>query len=167
MLVKDRIRLGHIANKACEFEVPREYANDPKSKAYIRDNRTYMRVASITTFTNLSVSRSSSLDLTVQYNPSIHQKYVNFDAINCNKTSEIPFDYDGYIGVPITYLTKHDPSKFKIIGVFNNYDELDFEFGRITGDLMNLDKAPWKTRGHCLEPNKPTYVRIILKRISD
>lgn len=167
MLVKDRIRLGYIANKTCEFEVPWEYANDPKSKVYTRDNRTYTKVASIVTFTNLSVSRSSCLDLTVQYNPSIHQKYVNFDAINCNKTSEIPFDYNGYIGVPITYLIKHDPSKFKIIGVFNNYDELDFDLGRITGDLVNLDKAPWKTRGPCLAPNKPTYVRIILKKVDD
>lgn len=147
MLVKDRIRLGYIANKTCEFEVPWEYANDSKSKIYTRDDKVYLKVASITTFTNLNVNRLCSLGLTVQYNPSIHQKYVNFDAINCNKTADIPLDYDGYIGVPITYLTKHDPSKFKIIGVFNNYDELDFELGRITGDLVNLDKAPWKTRG--------------------
>lgn len=66
MLVKDRIRLGYIANKTCEFEVPWEYASDSKSKAYSRDNRTYIKVASITTFTNLSVSRSSRLDLTEQ-----------------------------------------------------------------------------------------------------
>lgn len=167
MLIKDRIRLDYIANKTCEFEVPWEYANDSKSKIYTRDDKVYLKVASITTFTNLNVNRLCSLDLTVQYNPSIHQKYVNFDAINCNKTADIPLDYDGYIGVPITYLTKHDPSKFKIIGVFNNYDELDFELGRITGDLVNLDKAPWKTRGPCLAPNKPTYVRVILKRLDD
>lgn len=167
MLIKDHIRLGYIANRTCEFEVPREYANDPKSKVYMRDNVSYVKVASITTFTNLDVDRLCSLDLSVQYDPNIHQKYVNFDAINCNKVADIPIDYDGYIGVPITYLTKHDPSKFKIIGVFNNYDELDFELGRITGDLVNLDKPPWKTRGPCLAPNKPTYVRIILKRVDD
>jgi hypothetical protein len=167
MLVKDSIRLGYIANKTCEFEVPSEYANDQKSKVYMRDNISYVKVASITTFTNLDVDRFCSLDLSAQYDPSIHQKYVNFDAINCNKIADIPIDYDGYIGVPITYLAKHDPSKFKIIGVFNNYDELDFELGRITGDLVNLDKPPWKTRGPCLAPNKPTYVRIILKRVDD
>ena len=165
MLVKDRIRLGYIANRTCEFEVPEEYANDPKSKVYTRDNKHYVKVAAITTFTNLDVKRDSCLNLTVQYDPNIHKKYVNFDAINCNKTSDIPIDYDGYIGVPVTYLTKHDPSKFKIIGIFNNYDELDFELGRITGDLVTLDKAPWKTRGPCLEPNTPTYVRIVIKRV--
>lgn len=165
MLVKDRIRLGYIANRTCEFEVPEEYANDPKSKVYTRDNKHYVKVATITTFTNLDVKRDSCLDLTVQYDPNIHKKYVNFDAINCNKTSDIPIDYDGYIGVPVTYLAKHDPSKFMIIGVFNNYDELDFELGRITGDLVTLDKAPWKTRGPCLEPNIPTYVRIMIKRV--
>lgn len=162
MLVKDRIRLGYMANKTCEFEVPREYVNDTKSKAYTRDNRTYTKVASITTFTNLSVSRSSCLDLTVQYDPGIHKKYDNFDAINCNKTSEIPFDYDGYIGVPITYLTKHDPSKFKIIGVFNNFDKTDLELGRITGNIVTFNKAPWKTRGPCIN-GLPLYVRLIIK----
>lgn len=167
MLVKDRIRLGYIANKTCEFEVPEGYANTADSKVYLRDGKYYVKVAAIVTFTNLPVKRDSCLELTVKYDPSIHQKYVNFDAINCNKTADIPIDYDGYIGVPVTYLAKHDSSKFKIIGVFNNYDSVDFELGRITGDLVNLDKPPWKTRGPCLAPNIPTYVRIILKRIDD
>lgn len=87
---------------------------------------------------------------------------MNFDAINCNKVADIPFDYDGYIGVHVTYLTKHDSSKFKVISVFNNYDDVDFEPGRVTSDLVNLDKPPWKTRGPCLAPT-----RIILKRVDD
>lgn len=165
MLVKDRIKLGYIANKTCVFEVPSGYADHQSSKAFLRDDRYYVKVASITTFTNLDVVRLDSLDLTVQYDPTIHQKYVNFDAINCNRVTYIPVDYDGYIGVPITYLAKHDSTKFKIIGVFNNYTETDLEYGHISGDLVNLDKAPWKTNGPCLSPNIPTYARLIIKRI--
>ena len=166
MLVKDRIRLGYIANKTCEFEVPSGYADNQDSKAFLRDNKYYVKVASITTFTNLDVFRLNSLDLTVQYDPTIHKKYVNFDAINCNSVTDIPFDYDGYIGVPITYLAKHDSTKFKIIGVFNNYKETDLESGHISGGLVHLNKAPWKTNGPCIYPNTPTYARLIIKRIT-
>lgn len=45
------------------------------------------------------------------------------------------------------YLAKHDSTKFKIIGVFNNYTETDLESGHISGDPAKLNKAPWKTRG--------------------
>ena len=166
MLVKDRIKLGYIANKTCEFKVPSGYADYQNSKAFLRDGKYYVKVASITTFTNLDVARLNSLDLTVQYDPTIHQKYVNFDAINCNRVTDIPVDYDGYIGVPITYLAKHDLTKFKIIGVFNNYTETDLEHGHISGDLVNLDKAPWKTNGPCISPNVPLYARLIIKRIT-
>lgn len=164
MLVKNRIRLGYIANKTCEFEVPEDYANEPSSKVYTRDGKHYVKVAAITTFTNLDVKHDSCLNLTVQYDPNIHQKYVNFDAINCNKTADIPIDYNGLIGVPLTYLSKHDESKFTIIGIFNNFDATNLDEGRITGELVKLDKAPWSTRGPCIDGNKPTYVRILIKK---
>lgn len=163
MLVKDRIRLGYIANKTCEFEVPEDYANDPSSKVYTRNNMHYVKVASVTTFTNLDVDRSSSLNLTRSFDDS-YVKYDNFDAINCDKTADIPVDYDGYIGVPITYLSKHDPSKFKIIGVFNNFDVADLESGRVAGSPVDFDKPPWKTKGPVVN-GKPLYLRVIIKRV--
>jgi hypothetical protein len=104
------------------------------------------------------------LDLTVQYDPNIHKKYSNFDALNVNKVSEIPSDYYDLMGVPITYLSKHDSSKFEILGIFNNFDSLDFENGRIIGDLVRLDKAPWRTRGPCINGNQAVYARVIIKR---
>ena len=162
MLVRDRIRLGYIANKTCEFEVPEDYANDPSSKVYYRDGRHFVKVAAITTFTNLCVNHKSSLNCNTIYNPEMHDKYDNFDAINCNKTSDIPFDYNGYIGVPVTYLSKHDPSKFKIIGVFNNFNDFNLDDGRISGSIVKLDKPPWRTKGPCVE-GKPLYARLIIK----
>ena len=163
MLVKDRIRLGHIANKTCEFEVPEDYADEPDSKVYKRGDRHFVKVASVTTFTNLTVDRSSSLNLTRHFDDT-YIKYDNFDAINCNKVADIPVDYDGYIGVPITYLSKHDPSKFKIIGVFNNFDETDLDHGRIAGSLVEFNKAPGKTKGPCINKS-PLYIRLIIKHI--
>ena len=163
MLVKDKIRLGYIANKTCEFEVPEDYAEGPDSKVYKRGDKYFVKVASVTTFTNLEVHRDSQLNLTRHFDGS-YVKYDNFDAINCNKAIDIPIDYDGYIGVPITYLAKHDSSKFKIVGVFNNFDETDLELGRIAGDIVTFNKAPWKTRGPCIN-GLPLYVRLIIKHV--
>lgn len=47
-------------------------------------------------------------DFGTLYNPEIHLKYDNIDAINCDKTNDIPLDYDGLIGVPITFMDKYD-----------------------------------------------------------
>jgi hypothetical protein len=163
MLVKDRIRLGYIANKTCEFEVQEDYVIDSNSKVNSVNGRNLIKVPAITVFTNLNVNRDSKLELTKHYDDT-YLKYDNFDAINCNKTLDIPIDYDGYIGVPITYLSKHDPSKFKIIGVFNNFDKLDFESGRIIGDLVHLNKPPYKTYGPVVN-GKPVYARIIIQRV--
>ncbi len=51
-----------------------------------------------------------------RYNPEEHPKYDNFDAINVNKTSEIPMDYVDVMGVPITFLDKYNPEQFEILG---------------------------------------------------
>lgn len=161
MLVRDRIQLGYIVNKSCFFEVPSDYVG---SKIIENDGKQYINVPSCTVFTNLSVTRSSPLVLTKHLDDS-YTKYDNFDAINCNKTSDIPIDYDGYIGVPITYLGKHDSSKFKIVGIFNNFKETNYEVGQITGSLVNLDKPPYKTRGPVIN-GRPTYIRLIIQKKS-
>ena len=133
---------------------------------YVENGKHLVKVAGVTVFTNLNVNIVSPLALTKRFDNS-YIKYTNFDAINCDKSSDIPIDYDGLIGVPVTYLAKHDPSKFKIIGVFNNFDESNLELGRITGDVVKLDKAPWKTRGPCINGNQPTYARLIIQKKDD
>lgn len=163
MLVHNRIKLGYIANRTCEFSVPIEYANTNDSKVYEKDGSYFVKVASITTFTNLDIDRCSSLVLTKHFDDS-YIKYDNFDAINCDKTSDIPIDYNGYIGVPITYLSKHDSSKFRVIGVFNNYDSIDLAHGRITGNQVVLSKPPWKTRGPVIDGNA-VYARLIIQKV--
>ncbi len=162
MLVKDRIRIGYTSNKTCMFEVPDEYFKSLNSKAFGNGDKYYVNVPSCTVFTNLYVNRQP-LPLTAKFNDS-YIKYSNFDALNVNKVSEIPSDYYDLMGVPITYLSKHDSSKFEILGIFNNFDSLDFENGRIIGDLVRLDKAPWRTRGPCINGNQAVYARVIIKR---
>ena len=77
-----------------------------------------IRVSGVVWFTNLDISkRHEDLILYKKYNPDEYPKYENFDAINVNKTKDIPMDYDGYMGVPITFLDKYNPDQFEIIGL--------------------------------------------------
>jgi hypothetical protein len=67
-------------------------------------------------FTNLDIDkRHEDLILYKTYNPEDYPKYDNYDAINVDKTSDIPCDYDGVMGVPITFLYKYNPSQFEIV----------------------------------------------------
>lgn len=82
------------------------------------DHRAGMiRVSGVTWFTNLDINkRHEDIILFRQYSPEDYPKYDNYDAINVNKTADIPFDYDGIIGVPITFMDKYNPTQFEIIG---------------------------------------------------
>lgn len=65
------------------------------------------------------------LELTKTYNPEEYPKYDNYDAIEVSKTKNIPMDYTGLIGVPITFLNSYNPEQFEIIGLFNDYKRSD------------------------------------------
>ena len=76
------------------------------------------RVRSCCWFTNLPVSiRNDELILTQNYDPVKNPKYDNFDAIEVGSTTNIPYDYDGIMGVPITFLQKFNPEQFEILGL--------------------------------------------------
>ena len=77
-----------------------------------------IRVSGVNWFTNLDIQkRHEKLDLYKEYNPEDYPKYGNYDAINVDKTIEIPCDYDGVMGVPITFLDKYNPNQFEIVGL--------------------------------------------------
>lgn len=77
-----------------------------------------IRVSGVHWFTNLDIKkRHEDLILYKSYNETEYPKYENFDAINVNKTKDIPYDYDGAMGVPITFLDKYNPEQFEIIGL--------------------------------------------------
>lgn len=72
-------------------------------------------------FTNLDHSkRHEELILYKHYTPEEYPKYDNYDAINIDKTCDIPCDYDGVMGVPISFIDKYNPAQFEILG--NEYD---------------------------------------------
>lgn len=68
-------------------------------------------------FTNLDTTRRHEpVTLFKKYAPEAYPRYTNYPAIEVGKVAEIPMDYDGEMGVPITFLDKYNPDQFKIIG---------------------------------------------------
>ena len=77
-----------------------------------------IRVSGVTWFTNLEIKkRHENLILYKHYTPEEYPKFENFDAININRTEDIPCDYNGVMGVPITFMDKYNPEQFEILGV--------------------------------------------------
>ena len=77
-----------------------------------------IRVSGVTWFTNLDIEKKhEELILYKHYTPEEYPTYDNYEAINVNKTSDIPCDYDGCMGVPITFLDKYNPDQFEIIDI--------------------------------------------------
>ena len=84
-------------------------------------------------FTNLDhTKRHEPLILTSRYTPEAYPKYDNYDAINVDKTADIPCDYDGVMGVPITFLDKYCPEQFEIVGMCENEDLYGLKTQRYT-----------------------------------
>lgn len=82
------------------------------------NGRRFIRVKGVRWYTNLDYkARHEKLVLWKNYTPEEYPKYDNYDAINVNKYSEIPCDYDGVMGVPITFIDYYCPEQFEIIGI--------------------------------------------------
>ena len=76
-----------------------------------------IRVSGVTWFTNLDIpKRHEEIILYKRYTPEEYPEYDNYEAINVDKTADIPMDYEGIMGVPISFLGKYDPEQFEILG---------------------------------------------------
>ena len=87
-------------------------------KEFKQPDGTMKQFGNICWFTNLDIKkRHENLILTEKYTPENYPKYDNYDAIEVSKVADIPKDYDGVMGVPITFLDKYNPEQFEIIGL--------------------------------------------------
>jgi hypothetical protein len=131
-------------------------------KKFLQPNGSIKTFGNILWFTNLETKkRHESLILYKVYNEKEYPKYDNYNAINIDKTKEIPVDYDGEMGVPITFLDKHNPEQFEIIGLAADKRDPDPVF--IKGTPLYLDEQHKSYLGMAVH-GKATYARIIIKR---
>lgn len=114
LIKNNQIWLGINAG-AQKFSVPMSYQKD---NIYIADDgKKYAKFGNICWFTNIDhKKRHEELILYKNYSPVEYPKYVNYDAIDVSMVANIPCDYDGIMGVPITFLDKYNPKQFELIG---------------------------------------------------
>lgn len=159
MVVKGRIRPGYMRNKTCTFEVPDNYGG--LNKVWEENDRFYCRVPSCSVFTNMEVPEQQA-GFGRNGSSSELKRYDNLPALNVNRVKDIPLDYKGVIGVPITYFYVHDPDLYNIIGLFNNFDS-DHEHGLYCGSEVKLPKPPYRTRGPVVD-GQAVYARFLIRR---
>ena len=114
-------------------------------KDFVQPNGEVKKFGNICWYTNIGHSRrNTELDLYRRYSNEYYPKYDNYDAIEVSKVADIPMDYNGVMGVPITFLDKYCPTQFEIV---------KFRKGNDDKDLSVNGKCP--------------YFRILIRKISE
>jgi hypothetical protein len=114
---QDRMWLGYDNGGTKWFRVPMDYSVPTESRMKVEDGVKYISFGSINWYTNLDTTkRHEELTLYKRYTPEAYPRYVNYDAIEVPRVFDIPLDYEGEMGVPITFLDKYNPSQFEIVG---------------------------------------------------
>lgn len=114
LIQKNKLWLGYN-NGPKKYLVPDRFEN--KNVVVINGKR-YMPMGNTSWFTNLDTTkRHEELTFYKKYSPEEYPKYDNYDAIEVGKVADIPIDYRGAMGVPDTFLDKHNPNQFELIGI--------------------------------------------------
>ena len=123
MFQEDKIRTGYTNfNVGMYFQVPDSW----EKFHHVENGKKMARVSTSCWFTNLPVSKhNEELILIKHYTPEEYPKYDNYDAINVNTYTDIPCDYTGIMGVPVTFLDKFNPAQFEIIKFRKGDDDKD------------------------------------------
>tara|TARA_R100000734_G_C3316638_1_gene109237 strand:- start:1003 stop:2013 length:1011 start_codon:yes stop_codon:yes gene_type:complete len=147
-----KIWLGHDNGGTKWFEVKNHYEIKTKSRQKTENGKKYFSMGNVVWFTNLEIQkRKEEIILYKKYTKNEYPAYDNYNAINVDKVTEIPFDYDGYMGVPITFLDKHNKNQFDIYGIMN------------TGEENKGIRYPDTLHGRPIVDGKEKYLRILIK----
>lgn len=169
---ENRLWLGYNNGGIKWFQVPMDYEIQTESRIKIENNIKYFSMGSIFWYTNLETTkRHEDLTLYKKYTPEKYSHYYNYDAINVDKVSDIPYDYDGAIGVPITFIDKYNPEQFEIIGLGISNSGIEIGVRPYTAEHKQYRKEVQK-RGavdgdlYMIEDGivKVPYARVIIKR---
>lgn len=151
LLRDDKMWLGYgFSGNVGFFQSPyQDYAVSSQHK------EGFIRVSGVMWFTNIPIEkRRERLLLYKAYSPEEYPKYDNYDAINVNKVADIPQDYDGVMGVPITFMDKYNPIQYEIVGCTES-------------EGKGFSNGLWDESSGVAQPmveGKRIYKRIFIKR---
>lgn len=166
-LMKDnRVWLGYTANKTCVFRLSNDYQKwDEKLTTQMNDGHKYGKCPAISVFTNLDIDkRHEKLILYKKYNTEEYPTYDNYNAINVDKVSDIPCDYDGVMGVPITFLDKYNPEQFEILWITQRNDDPYKTKKYTTAEFKNANDLNARATILVNGIPKSVYARILIRK---
>ena len=141
LLMDDKMFIG--ATNISNFIVTEK---DTSTKnTFIKDGVKYAKFGNIGWFTSFNVRENEYLELNMEYFNLGYPKYDNYEIINVDKVKDIPKDYYGIMGVPITFLDKYNSKQFEILGIANNVRYIGLECYTVIKE-------------------NPVYNRILIKR---
>lgn len=187
LLSDNKIWLGYNSGHFW-FKVPDSYEVKKTDFKIDENGQKWRRMGNICWFTNLDIEkRHEDMTLFRNYSPDKYPTYDNFDAIEVSKTADIPCDYYGVMGVPITFMSQYSPEQFEIVGLSQKcgfgaksikfYDD----YKEVKQDGTPTGSTGKKTNGNPMLAGKPSsgnyytngkeivrslYSRIFIKRVN-
>ncbi len=154
LIKENRLWLGYDNGGTKWFQVPDDYDIQTETRKKRENGIQYFSMGRIMWFTNMDTTkRHQELTLYKKYSPTTYSSYDNYKAIEISKVVDIPMDWEGAMGVPITFLDKYNPEQFEILS---------------SNDLRVSENIPFKEHGLIKDKDgaingQPTYVRIVIK----
>ena len=151
-----------------EFGIPDHYPMTAAGQRVDENGNRFVRIKGVRWFTNLDhARRHEELILYRRYSPEEYPTYDNYDAINVDKVAEIPMDWHGAIGVPITFLDRHNPEQFEVLGVTDRDNNSGLKTREYTSaDVPNPGDLNRRGVIRVGDEHRPTYVRLLIRRVS-
>lgn len=163
LLKENKVWLGYKAGDMA-FTVPDSY-EARETRFWIDENgQKWRSLGNICWYTNLDIDkRHEELILYKTFSPEHYPRYINYNAINVDKVSDIPCDYYEDMGVPITFMDKYNPDQFEIVGsdfTLREPMEKYAQKGEYNpgGNVFYIDKPSGTYKYTC------TYKRIVIRR---
>ena len=152
LIKENRLWIGYN-NGDMEFKVPDYYEERATRFRQDENGQKWRSLGNICWFTNLDIAkRNDELILYKTYNEEEYPKYDNYNAINIDKLKDIPKDYKGIMGVPITFINKYSPFQFKLLGIMN------------TGEKNKGIRYEGTPHGRPIINGKEKYLRVLIQK---
>lgn len=165
LIKENRLWLGYDNGGEKWFRVPDDYNHTTdRSKIRVEAGVRYLAMKNMAWFTNLDTTkRHEAMTLYRHYTPDEYPTYTNYPAIEVARVSDIPMDYNGVMGVPITFLDKYNPKQFEVLGSSLQLAEPMSKFaerGTYGGGGRQRFYVPQRDGTH-----RRLYERIVIRRI--
>ena len=165
MIAENRLWLGYNSGHFW-FKVPDSYEIKKTDFKIDEHGQKWRRMGNICWFTNVDIEkRHENMPVFRNYSPELYPKYDNYDAINVDRTVDIPCDYYGVMGVPITFLSQYNPDQFEIVAFRKGTDGKDLVYSfPDCSHSVNVERERERERERTGRRTVQPYFRILVRR---